>query len=136
MADRVLIDTSALYALVAPSDDFHSQAGSIYATLINVKAELYLTSYVLLETSSIAQRRLGFAVTKKLIEDITPITKVHWIDEHMHYQAWNLLASRDGVGPSLVDWTTILVARSLGGLVFTFDRHFEAEGLSVIPRNL
>ncbi|MBI4289159.1 MAG: type II toxin-antitoxin system VapC family toxin [Chloroflexi bacterium] len=136
MTDRIVIDTSALYAAVAPSDAYHSQAESLYKILLDAGSELYLTSYVLLETSAIVHRRLGFPALRRLTEDLEPLVRTYWIQQATHDEAWKALLQRDGVGPSLVDWTTILVARDLGALVFTFDRHFEAEGLSVLPRRI
>lgn len=134
MSDSVLVDTPALYAVLSPSDAFHSRAKSLYETLINGKAELYLTSYVLLETTTIVHRRLGFATLRKLMDAITPIIQVYWVDESVYEQAQDIMLSRNGVGPSLVDWTTILVAKRLSALVFTFDRQLEAEGLIILPR--
>lgn len=134
MTDRVLVDTSALYAVVAPSDVFHAEATSFYDILISRRAELYLTSYVLLETMSIVHRRLGFAVLKRLVDSLGSIAEVYWIGQAIHEEAWGRLSSRGGIGPSIVDWTTILVANKLGAPVFAFDRHLEAEGLVVLPR--
>lgn len=136
MADKVLVDTSALYALVATSDSFHSMAKPLYDSFIDRSVEVYLTSYIWVEASAIIHSRLGFSTLKKLIADIMPVTSVYWIEEATHQEAWNQLVARNGAGPSLVDWTTILVARNLGSIVFTFDKHFEAEGLSVLPRRL
>lgn len=136
MPIKVLLDTSALCALAAPDDQFNAQAIPLYQGLIRRQEELYITSYILLETSATVHRRFGFTTLRKLIEEITPVAKVYWIDHALHQQAWNSLISRNGAGPGLVDWTTILVARNLGSIVFTFDKHFKAEGLSVLPRRL
>jgi predicted nucleic acid-binding protein len=134
--DRVLLDTSALFAVVAPSDKSHSQAKPLYDALIDRKAELYITSYTLLESISIVHRRLGFAVLKKLMDALDPVITIYWVEQEIHNAAWTNLSLRDGVGPSLVDWTTIIVARRLNIPVFAFDKHLEAEGLSVIPRKV
>lgn len=136
MPPSVLLDTSALCAIAAPDDQFKAQAVPLFYDLVHRQEDLYITSYVLLEASATIHRRLGFGTLKKLIQDVMPVSRVHWIDGTTHQEAWDLLSSRNGAGPSLVDWTTIIVARRLGTLVFTFDSHFEAEGISVIPAKM
>ena len=45
MANNILIDTSAFYALISTSDEFHERATALYTDLIDQRANLYTTSY-------------------------------------------------------------------------------------------
>ncbi len=136
MGDKVLIDTSALYAVVSPYDKVHLQANPLYENLVDREAEMYITSYALLETIAIVHRRLGFTTLKNLKDTVISGVRIFWIDQEKHNAAWENFASRNGAGPSLVDWTTILAARNLGASVFTFDSDFNSEGISVIPHQI
>jgi predicted nucleic acid-binding protein len=43
------------------------------------------------------------------------------------------MVAREGRGLSLVDWTTVVVARKLNASVFAFDEDFTQEGIVSIP---
>lgn len=51
MPDRVLIDTSAFYALHSAVDRFHDRANVVFQDLMDTKQEFWTTSYTLVETS-------------------------------------------------------------------------------------
>lgn len=134
MSDNFIVDTSAFYAIVSQEDIFHPRAKQLYEAILDRAGEIHTTSYVLLETLAIVHRRMGFAAAKALADSVEPGVKVYWIDQTIHKEAWENMVARSGAGLSLVDWTTILVARRLGARVFTFDRAFAAERVLVIPR--
>lgn len=60
------------------------------------------------------------------------IFEIEWIDEHTHWEAWQLMEERSPI-LSFVDATTVMVARELRCAVFTFDNDFRQVGLTVIP---
>lgn len=130
MTQRVLIDTSAIYAPVSASDDFHSQARRAYAKLIDEREYLYITSYILLEASALIHRRLGFPVLERTVNSLRDSSTVFWVDREIHGEAWDLLGERQG-GLSLVDCSTIVMAAQLDAKVFAFDEHFRKEDLAL-----
>lgn len=131
---RVVLDTSALYAVISASDAFHEQARVSYERLLDWEWEIYITSYILVETSVLVHRRLGFEPLKTLTETMmSGLTRVVWIGKTIHDEAWRRMAQREGKGLSLVDWTTIVVAEGTGASVFTFDQGFRQEGALVFP---
>ena len=134
LPERVLIDTSAFYALLSASDSFHQRARGTYERLIDRDQELWTTSYVLVETIALAHRRLGFPGAIG-VYGVSPwgIGCV-WVESTVHTEAWERLTASQGSGLSFVDWTTALVAGMLGADVFTFDRGFANQGLAVLPR--
>jgi predicted nucleic acid-binding protein len=133
LADRVVIDTSAFYALLSEADSLHQQAIDIYERLVDWDRELWTTSYVLVETIGLVHRRLGYAGLVEFADSLWEHLQIFWIESTVHSEAWRRLAANHGVGLGFVDWTTALVSTRLGAPVFTFDRDFAREGLSVVP---
>ena len=133
--DRVVVDTSALYALASSNDEFHDLARQTYLGLLESGDELWVSSYVLVEFGAVIQRRLGFPALKAFYESFGAVSLTFWIDKAMHAEAWSDLAMRQGQGLSLVDWTVLLAARQLGARIFTFDAGFRREGGIVIPED-
>ena len=134
LPERVLIDTSAFYALVSQSDSFHEQAKTAYERLIDREQELWTNSYVLLETIALIHRRLGFQVLSEFVETVQSNVRVFWVESTLHNEAWQQLTAVRGSGLSFVDWTAVLVSRIIDAPVFTFDSGFVDRGVSVLPR--
>ena len=134
-SDRVLIDTSALYALHSAEDLFHERANVAFQRLAGTEQELWTTSYTLVETVALLHRRLGFSVVTEFSEwrDRSNL-RVLWIDSRVHDQAWNRYTAEQGRGLSLVDWTTVVLSHEMRVPVFTFDGGFANQGLAVVPR--
>ena len=134
-ADRILIDTSALYAIRSSSDLFHYRAGSTYSRFADMDTELWTTSYVLVETVALLHRRLGFEVVEEFSDWCLEATiEILWVDDRMHDAAWQQFMAAQGRGLSFVDWTIVVASRQMGAPVFTFDGDFASEGLLVVPQ--
>ena len=132
---KVVVDTSAFYALVSSTDAFHIEAKSSYGRLLDWEWELWTTSYILVEMSALAHHRLGFEPLKTFMETVmSGIVHVLWVENTIHSEAWRRMVRRQGREFSLVDWTTMVVAERLQASVFTFDRGFRQEGMLVFPR--
>lgn len=133
--ERVLFDTSALYALVSATDIFHSKAKSAYERILDWEWEMWTTSYVVLETSALVHRRLGFEPLKAIMDTLlSDLMKIIWVDKTLHSEAWRRMVDRQGRGLSLADWATIVTAERLKALVFSFDQGLVSEGASAFPR--
>ena len=133
--DRILIDTSALYAIRSASDLFHDRASSTYRRFVDVNAEFWTTSYALVETVALLHNRLGFQAVEEFSRwrhdsDI----QLLWVDSRMHEVAWERFMACRGQGLSLVDWTIAIASLELSAPVFTFDGDFASEGFLVVPR--
>ena len=136
MVDRVLVDTSAFYALFSATDLFHDRARSAYELLIDREYELWTTSYTLIETIALLHRRVDFLVVSRFAEWRSSNLGVLWIDSRVHDSAWRLFANTHGRGLSFVDWTTVVASREIDNApVFTFDGGFASQGLPVVPRH-
>jgi len=127
---RVLVGTSALMALLVPSDAAHTRAKRAFARLRNKEAVLVITSYALLETYSLIERRLGLDAVRAFRERFVPLLEVIWVDASLHEAGLDLMLQRERPRLSLTDAVTILVGRDAKvDELFAFDRHLEAAGL-------
>lgn len=132
--NRVVVDTSAFYALISSSDAFHTQAKSSYGRLLDWEWQLWTTSYILVETSALVHHRVGFEALKTFMETIlSGIVHVLWVENTIHSEAWRRMMGRQGREFSLVDWTTMVVAERLKASVFTFDQGFRQQGILIFP---
>jgi predicted nucleic acid-binding protein len=124
----MLLDTSGLFALMNPKDEYHVLAKSLYGN-----ATLRVThSYVLAEFVPLAHvRKLPRADVLSVVTDLLDDPTVHmiWVDEHLHRAATNLLNARSDKNYSLCDAVSFVVLkeRSLTASLTT-DHHFEQEG--------
>ncbi len=133
MDRNILVDTSAIFALVSPEDKFHAEAQDTFSELVERGDQLYTTSYVLVESSALIHRRLGFEVLRTFIQSIQGVWETIWIDRSTHEEIWNRMRSRDGTRLSLVDWSVIVGSEKTRSAIFAFDSDFSTEGLRVIP---
>ena len=133
MARNVLIDTSAIYAIVSPSDRFHAEASELYSELLERGDRLHTTSYVLLESAALIQRRLGFDRLKMFIESIEGVWQMLWVYPGTHDQIWGRMKAEGNHRLSLVDWSLIVSAETTQSTIFSFDSDFIQRGLRVVP---
>lgn len=134
LPERVLIDTSAFYAMLSSNDEFHQPANQTYERLVDREQELWTTSYVLVESIALAHRRLGFAPLKTFFDRLRPFVQTLWVDSRIHNEAWQQFSANEGRGLSFVDLTTSIAASQIRAHVFTFDAGFMNRGIPVVPK--
>lgn len=130
---RVYSDTSALFALLVPTDEAHARARSAFSRLKAQEAVLVTTSYVLVETYILLQRRFGPSSVQSFREGFAPLFEVVWVGSKLHERGLDLLLRRGEKDLSLVDAVSFIVVReSRIDAVFCFDHHFEREGFTLV----
>lgn len=134
LAENVVVDTSAFYALVSETDEFHVSAVSMYESIMERDQNIWTTSYALVETIALVHRRLGFDTLSRLLEFIDSNVQIFWVESAVHSTAMKEFTSSRGRGLSLVDWTIVLLARIRSAQTFTFDSGIGSSGIAVIPR--
>ena len=125
------VDTSALYAFLASDDEAHASAVEAFQRLTADGERLLTHNYVVVESTALAQRRLGVQAAADLHDVVLPFVDIVWVDEALHRRAVeaNRAAARRTI--SLVDWTSFLVMRDRGiGRAWAFDRDFEEQGFA------
>ena len=134
LPENVVVDTSAFYALISDSDEFHDSAVAAYERLVDRDLELWTTSYALVETIALVHRRLGFETLSQLLAIVESNVQVFWIESSIHSWAMREFMSSAGRGLSLADWTIVLAARIKSAQAFTFDNGIANSGILVVPR--
>ena len=125
----VFVDTSAVLAFLSPTDSNHSLARAAFERLRAQEASLVVTSYMLLETYTILDRRFGREAARKFREQFVPLFDVVWVNAELHERGLDLLFQKPH-SISLVDAVSFVSCRERGiDTAWAFDRHFEDEGL-------
>ena len=131
---EIFIDTSALYAFISEDDRNHELAREIWGALLIGEDKLLTNSYVLVESLTLIQQRLGMKYVRAFLPRFTPILRVEWLGQEHHSRAVEQLLTADRRQLSLVDCSSFETMRRLGiDKAFTFDEHFREQGFEVIP---
>ena len=133
LPEVIVVDTSAFYAFVSASDRFHADAVEAFDRISDRDQEIWTTSYALVETVALINRRLGFDILSQVLGFIESNVQVYWVEGEVHSQAIREVMSSGGRGLSLVDWTVLLVSQMKSAHVFTFDGGFAEHGMTTIP---
>jgi predicted nucleic acid-binding protein len=128
----VFADTSALFALLVRNDDMHGRARANFEHFMENNTGLLTSSYVLLETLTLLQRRVSLEAVWDFNHKIMPLLDVVWADEGWHSRAIQRLQAERNRSVSLTDCLSfeIMEAREID-TAFTFDRHFTERGFEM-----
>ena len=131
---RLLIDTSAYYALADPTDTHHEVASTIIRRLAAASVRLFTTNFLLAETHALILVRRGRAPALRALQEIerssTTIVRVSVDDER---RARAIVEQYEDKNFSLTDATSFAVMERLGiTAAFTFDHNFTQYGLTVV----
>ncbi|NVM22933.1 MAG: PIN domain-containing protein [Desulfobacterales bacterium] len=128
----VFADTSALFALLVRDDLMHIRAKENFASLAKTGVQLLTSSYILVETLALLQRRIGLAPVHDFNAKILPLLEIVWVDAEWHGRAIQRLLTQNNRNLSLVDCLSfeIMEAREITE-AFTFDRHFADNGFTI-----
>ena len=126
----VVVDTSAVFALLDRRDAHHADAVAFWADPDD--EDLVTHAYVIVESVALVRSRLGAEAAVALVDDLLPAIRVEMVDRPLHEAA---LADvrRIGGGTSFVDRVTIaFAARHAIVRAFAFDADLAAAGLGLV----
>lgn len=128
---RILVDTSAVYALLDRRDRCHQAASAALEDLRRKRTEPLLTNFIVAECHALALSRLGAEIARQwLLESIWPIERVGPQDEA---RAKTIVVQYLDKTFSYTDATSFAVMERLGlETAFAFDPHFRQYGFQVI----
>ncbi len=130
---RVFVDTSAFFAIMVRNDYMHVRARETFKRLLEGAAELYTTSYVVLETIALLQARVGLDAARSFQHEFLSIFKVCWVDQNLHEKSFRRLELRGRREISLVDCASFVWMEESGdSYAFAYDEHFAAEGFTLL----
>jgi predicted nucleic acid-binding protein len=126
----VVVDTSALFALLDRRDAHHASAVSFWTDPDD--EDLVTHAYVVIESVALVRSRLGSAAINALVDDLLPALRVEMVDRPLHEESLADLR-RIGGGRSLVDRVTLGFAARHGiGRAFAYDADLAAAGLAPV----
>ena len=131
---RLLLDSSAYFALLDQDDAYHSQALAIRDRLITEGWRLFSTSFILAETHALLLNRLSQRIATKFLQDMKKsTTRLVWVTPADVQRAKAIIYQYEDKDFSLTDATSFAVMERLGiTTAFTFDRHFAQYGLNIL----
>jgi uncharacterized protein len=132
----VLVDTSALYAVLDEEDPNHLDAVATWQALL-AGSELLTHNYVALEAELLIRRRLGPDALAVLEDRLLPVLTTTWVGQATHNAAVHAWRAGGG-GVSLVDHVSFIVMRAAGiDVAFAYDADFERHGFrrASMPRD-
>jgi uncharacterized protein len=129
---RILVDTSALLALLDRADPRHSDVRSSFADL--ERNDLVTHGYVVAEAIAVARRRFGVDGAIVLFDDLLPSFDVVTVDPATHAVAVERYRASLPSGISFVDQVSFAVMRRDAiETAFAVDADFATSGFTVLP---
>ncbi len=126
----VVVDTSALFALLDGRDAHHASAVGFWTDPDD--EDLVTHAYVVVESVALVRARLGVAAVAALMDDLLPAIRVEMVDRPLHESSLADLR-RIGGGTSLVDRVTISFAARHGiSRAFAYDADLAVAGLAPV----
>ena len=128
---RVLVDTSAVFALLDRGDGNHPAARRTLHALKKKRLEPLLTNFVVAESHALLLTRLDAAIARRwLLGNVWSVERVSDEDES---RARSILARYTDKTFTYADATSFAVMERLGlKTAFAFDPHFRQYGFQVM----
>ncbi|MBI2119292.1 MAG: PIN domain-containing protein [Elusimicrobia bacterium] len=130
----ILLDSSAIFALINLEDSHHENALIINDSLIHRHVTLILPNFLLAESHTILNKRLGPNVARDFLNAALQdfeIERVTIEDEWAAHAILQQVTKKKDI--SYFDAILVAVAERLGiDEVFTFDHHFRLLGLKMV----
>ncbi len=129
----VFLDSSAVIAVLDRSQTTNPQAARSWRALVDGDHTVVTSSYVILEATSLVQRRYGLPAVVEA-EAIWAVVDVHWVDAEAHRAAVQMVLLAGHRNLSIVDCVSLQLMQSLGiRHAFAFDCHFTERGYTLPP---
>ena len=128
---QVLVDTSAIYALIDKDDGHHRRAVAIFRSLLRQGLTPFITNFIVAESHALLLSRLGAATARAwLLNQIWPVEPVNLVDEE---KAKEIIRRYIDKTFSYTDAASFALMDRLGvRQAFAFDPHFQQYGLKVL----
>mgnify|MGYP001559482266 FL=1 len=119
-------DTSAIFALINPNDEFHNSAKEWF---VHQRPKLVLTDYIVDELLALAISRGNKEFALMISKKVRYLAGVKKITEEDFYKAWEIFDRYQDKSWSLTDCTSyVFMKRSGIKKAFAFDPHFDQFG--------
>ncbi|MBI2997286.1 MAG: PIN domain-containing protein [Deltaproteobacteria bacterium] len=128
---QLLVDTSAVYALIDPDDTYHRKAVTLLRSVPRRGLTPLLTNFIMAESHALLLSRLGAEIARDwLLRQIWPVERITPEDEE---KAREIIRRYSDKSFSYTDATSFAVMERLGiKEAFAFDPHFRQYGLKLL----
>lgn len=131
---KIFVDTSAILEALDRDADDHRRVVDAWSALLDEDHHFITTNYVAVETTAVAQSRLGMTAVRALEATVWPLMRLHWISEETHRAAVSALLAADSRSLSLVDCSSFEIMRTLGvRSALALDSDFTRQGYETLP---
>ena len=131
--NEVFVDTSGLFALPVEGDDNHPAARRVAPSLRHQGARLVTSSFVVLETVTLLQARVGVAAVRIFNRDVLPLLDVVRVSEDLLHRSMAALLASSHRRISITDWSSFVLMRERGIVrVFAYDEDFARQGFELV----
>lgn len=122
----IFADTSALFALFSPNDEWHDSAVNWFKSN---RTKLILTDYIVDELLTLAISRGNKEFALKISKGLRNLASVEKVTEEDFYSAWKIFDAFQDKNWSLTDCTSyVFMERYDIKKAFAFDLHFDQFG--------
>ncbi len=128
----IFTDTSGLFALLVKNDYMHVRAKLNFAYFAQHRVQLLTSSFVLVETTALLQRRVGLTAVHDFQSKIMPLLEMIWVNDDWYTRAIQRLFALNNRNISLVDCLSFEIMESWEiTYAFSFDKHFPENGFTI-----
>jgi len=133
----IFIDTGAFLARYAAGDQHHAEAVFLWGELESGPARFFTSNMVLVETFTLLARRTTYAFASERAHNIYHSERLTILrpEANDEVEALSVFQKYSEVAVSFTDAVScVLMRRHRLKRVFSFDRHFEDMGFSLLKR--
>ncbi|MDN5376190.1 MAG: uncharacterized protein PWQ39_1230 [Thermacetogenium sp.] len=125
--EKIMVDTSAIYALLDRFDNLHQKAVSLLREISRKQLMVMLTNFIVAECHALLSSRLGPEIARAWLKGLCwPVERVTEKDEQ---RAKEIIFTYVDKAFSYTDATTFAVMERLGiRTALAFDQHFSQYG--------
>ncbi len=129
----VFADTSSLYAAIVGTEQHHPNCLKLFKDLLESNREIRTTNYVILETATLLQHRIGLDPLRDFEDHILPFLSVFWVTRELHHRGVRRLLRTNKRNLSLTDCVSFEFMKQEGlREAFSLDRHFAEAGFRLL----
>lgn len=129
---NIFADTSGFFALLVKNDYMHVRAKENFKYFAENNVQLVTSSFVLVETTALLQRRIRMAPVNDFNLKIFPLLEIVWVDDKWYAKAVQRLLAQNKKNVSLVDCLGFEIMETFQiECAFAFDKHFEENGFTM-----
>lgn len=127
----ILIDTSAIFALLDKNDQAHGEAKALFGRAFESGQQFFIHNYLITEATALIQARLGFRAAAEFVKNADKF-EIIWITPEIHDMAREHWFNRARRQLSFVDCVSFKVMEQEGiDTALTLDDDFKKAGFKV-----